>query len=395
MSLRFASAISPRASSGAAVESLIAAVDRQITLGMVDLVLFFSSQQHARSMERVTNRLSETFPNAVMVGCTACGTIGVDREIEKKPSMALWTASLPEVNIWPFHLRQNQLENAQNHLDLERLVGVSTESEPVFIALADPFRLDLFDFLEQVNEYYPGAPLIGGVASGSYQPGRNMVIINGEVHNEGVVGVALTGNLKIDAAVSQGCRPIGKPFVVTRGQHNIILELGGHPPLSRLEDVLSCLSPEDERLARQSLLMGRAIDEYKEEFTRGDFLIQNITGADRSSGAIAVAGPVRVGSTVQFHVRDSESADEDLREALQPYVGGDVQAALLFGCNGRGTHMWSDPGHDVGVVRERLGKIPVAGMFCAGEFGPIGGTNFVHGFTASIALFRPGGLPDA
>jgi small ligand-binding sensory domain FIST len=203
--------------------------------------------------------------------------------------------------------------------------------------------------------------------------------------------VALTGAVTVDTVVSQGCRPIGKPFVITKGARNIVYELGGKAALNQLHEVIVSLSEDDEQLARQSLLLGRVIDEYKDHFTRGDFLIHNIIGADRSNGAMAIAGHARVGATVQFHVRDAASADEDLRSLLAPYVGRDVKGALLFGCNGRGTNMWPKAGHDVGVLQEVLGNVPVAGFFCGGEFGPVSGKNFVHGFTASIALFRANG----
>ena len=207
-----------------------------------------------------------------------------------------------------------------------------------------------------------------------------------------MVGVALTGNLKVDTVVSQGCRPIGKPFVITKGERNVIHELGGKPALERLHETYQSLPAEDEPLARQSLFVGRVIDEYKKSFARGDFLIHNIMGVDRRTGAIGIAGRAKVGATVQFHVRDAKSADEDLRLLLSPRAGRAIEGAMLFGCNGRGTNMWPQPGHDVGVLREMLGDVPVAGFFCGGEFGPIGGKNFVHGFTASIALFSE---PDA
>jgi small ligand-binding sensory domain FIST len=155
-----------------------------------------------------------------------------------------------------------------------------------------------------------------------------------------------------------------------------------------LHNVLVGLSKEEDALAKQALFVGRVIDERKSDFRRGDFLIQNIIGVDRGSGAIGIAGHARVGATVQFHVRDAASADEDLRALLAPHAQSDVRGAMLFGCNGRGTNMWPKPGHDVGVLRETLGDVPVAGFFCGGEFGPIGGSNFVHGFTASIALLR-------
>ena len=267
--------------------------------------------------------------------------------------------------------------------------GVAPESEPIFIALADPFQLDVSGFVEQLSDAYPNRPLLGGVASAGAAPGENRLVIDGDIREEGVVGVALTGNVTVQTVVSQGCRPIGRPFVITKGEHNIVHSLGGEPALARLQSVLVELSPADERLARQSLLMGRVINEYQSEFARGDFLIHNIIGADRQSGAIAIAGPARVGATVQFHVRDAESADDDLRTILGRQGREGVRGALLFSCNGRGTRMWPEPGHDVGVLHELVGGVPVAGCFCGGEFGPVGGRNFLHGFTASIALFAP------
>jgi small ligand-binding sensory domain FIST len=387
--LRFASSITTQTDAAEAVEELIRPVDESMTVGMVDLALLFATAHYTRDMEGVLERLTETFPGAALIGCTVCGAIGVNAEIEKGPSMSLWAAELPDVRLYPFSFQQEQLEVSSGHLDWERMVGVAPESRPAFLALVDPFRLDTLGFLEQINGFFPGASLIGGIASGARQPGQNLLFVNGEVHNEGVVGVAFTGDLAVDTVVSQGCRPIGEPFVVTKGQQNIILELGGHPPLARLDAVFSRLSPRDKSLVRPPLLLGRAIDEYKTEFARGDFLVQGISGVDRRSGALVIAGPVRVGSTVQFHVRDAASADEDLREALAPHADAGARAALLFSCNGRGTQMWPDPGHDIGLIREVIGRIPVAGMFCGGEFGPVGGKNFVHGFTASIALFRP------
>ena len=120
------------------------------------------------------------------------------------------------------------------------------------------------------------------------------------------------------------------------------------------------------------------------EFGRGDFLVRNVVGADPESGALAIGDEVTVGQTVQFHVRDAAAADEDLRALL---AGHDAGGALLFTCNGRGQHFFGTPDHDAGVVDRLLGPLPIAGALCAGEIGPVGGRNFVHGFTASLALF--------
>jgi small ligand-binding sensory domain FIST len=191
--------------------------------------------------------------------------------------------------------------------------------------------------------------------------------------------------------VSQGCRPIGRPFVVTKAHDNVIEHLGGKPALAVLRDTVNELpEPERQKLAN-GLFVGRAINEYRENWGRGDFLVRNVMGVDQEAGALAVTDYVRVGQTVQFHMRDAATATEDLALLLEgratperPPAGG-----LLFSCNGRGTRMFEQPCHDVGAARKAMPKTPVAGFFAAGELGPVGGRNFIHGHTASFALFRP------
>ena len=386
--MRFAASISSAHDADQAVEELLAPIDARITPGMVDLAFLFTTAHFEDETESVVGQVQSALPNAIIMGCTAEGTIGVDREIERAPSMSLIVATLPEVRIRPFHVTQNQIAGARELADWERVVGVSPESKPVFLAFGDPFAADISAFVDQINLHFPGSPLIGGVASAGRAPRENRLFCAAEIHQEGIVGVGLAGRLAVDTVVSQGCRPIGKPFVITKAERNVVHELGGRAALKRLQEVLANLSREDEALARQALLIGRVIDERKDSFTRGDFLIHNIIGVDRSSGAIGVNGYAKVGATVQFHVRDAASADEDLRALLAPYANQDVRGAMLFGCNGRGTNMWPKPGHDIGVLRDVLGDVPTGGFFCGGEFGPVGGANFVHGFTASIGLFR-------
>ena len=386
--MRFASSITESTQLDRAVEELLAPIDARVTPGMVDLGLLFCTAHFEDDLEEIIDRLAHALPGAVLLGCTAEGTIGCEKELERTPSITLLVASLPGVAIRPFYLQQDDLTSIETLPDWERIVGVSPESNPAFIALGDPFAFAVHDFVDQLSDAFPGAPLVGGVASAAAKPKQNRLFINADIHREGLVGVALSGNFLMDTVVSQGCRPIGTPFVITKAERNVIHELGAKPALHQLHEVYVGLSKEDEKLAKQSLLIGRVIDEYRDQFTRGDFLIHNIVGVDRQSGAVAMAGHARVGATVQFHVRDAATASEDLRSLLSPHANTGVRGALLFGCNGRGTNMWSEPGHDAHMLHEMLGDVPVAGFFCGGEFGPIGARNFVHGFTASIALFR-------
>lgn len=385
--LRFASSITRCTDLGQAIEELVQPALASMASEDADLALLFATAHYEDELDSLLESVTTAFPAATVMGCTAEGTIGPFQEVEQAPSISLLVGALPNVGIYPFHVRQEHIEQSEGLHEWERIVGAAPESNPTFMAIGDPFRVNIHAFIERINEIFPGARIIGGIASAGYEPGQNRLIIDGQVVREGLVGIALTGQVKIDTVVSQGCRPIGRPFVITKGDRNVIRELGGRSGLMQLHDVLVGLPVEDEALARQALFVGRVIDEHKREFRRGDFLIRNIIGFDRSSGAIGIADHARVGATIQFQVRDAASADADLRTLLAPYAGGRVQGAVLFDCNGRGTQMWPMAGHDVGVVAEILGTVPVAGCFCGGEFGPVGGNNFIHGFTASIGLF--------
>ena len=205
------------------------------------------------------------------------------------------------------------------------------------------------------------------------------------------MGVVIGGNVRIRPVVSQGCRPIGKPLVITRAEANVIIELGGKPALERLREIYADLDHQDRVLVRTSLHVGRAANEYQESFQQGDFLVRTVAGADPESGVLAVGDLVRTGQTVQFHVRDAASAHDDLVALLtrEKERGSTAAGALVFTCNGRGSRLFHTPSHDAACLQQVLGPLPAAGFFAQGEIGPIGSRTFVHGFTASIALFEP------
>ena len=258
------------------------------------------------------------------------------------------------------------------------------------LLICDPFTFPASDLLAHLNSRVPGAVLMGGIASGGLARRQSRLFLDGRVLSSGAVGARLP-RAEIHPLVAQGCRPVGHPFTTTRADGNVIFELGGRPPLTRLQELAAELPGRDRELLAQGVQLGMVINEYQAEPRQGDFLIRGIVGTDPTSGAIAVGDEVEVGQTVQFHVRDASSADEDLRRTLEreaAALGGRRAAgALLFTCNGRGSRLFPEPDHDAGLLAQMLGEIPMAGFFCAGEIGPVGGQNFLHAFTASIALF--------
>jgi len=232
-----------------------------------------------------------------------------------------------------------------------------------------------------------GSRLSGGVAVGGQRPGAQALILDEAVHTEGAVGAVVSG-LPVLTVVSQGCRPIGREAVITRCEGNVVSELAGRPALERLRREIAALSPEEQALAARGLLAGLVIDENRPEYDIGDFLMRGLLGADEATGVLALGDRVRVGQTLRFFVRDATSADADLRQALGGVLGRARPAgALLFTCNGRGTNMFPEPDHDARIVTETLGTQALAGFFCGGEIGPVGGKAFLHGFTATLAVF--------
>jgi small ligand-binding sensory domain FIST len=314
-----------------------------------------------------------------LLGAAAVAVLGPRREVEQTPGVSLFAARLGSPAI-PVRLRAEETDQGW------QISGFPTDVSGIrsMLLVADPFTFPVDALLDRLVRDHSGLAVVGGMASAASGPGGNRLLVDDSSYVDGAVGVLLAEDVSPRAVVSQGCRPIGRPYIVTRAEGHIIYELGGKPALERLLAMLERLPPGDLQLAEQGLHCGVVIDEAKVEFERGDFLIRAVLGADRDEGAVAVGDIVPVGSTVQFQVRDATSADEDLQAVLS---GRAASGALVFTCNGRGRQLFGTPDHDATVVSDLLGTSQVAGMFCAGELGPVGGRNAVHGFTASIAIF--------
>jgi small ligand-binding sensory domain FIST len=356
----------------------------------VDLALVFPSRHFVAHAAGLAVNLRRAIGARVMIGCCAEGVIGPRHEIEDEPAVAVVAAQLPGVELEPFFLPAKDLLGLAG--DPGRLHDFYTPASGTrfFVMVADPFSTPMDGLLAAFNLNCEGVPIIGGLASGARQPGDSVLFINEETVREGVVGVGFKGPIQVDVIVSQGCRPVGPVFEVTDATHNIIGSLEGESPLERIGDLLESLDESDRELLRNGLFIGRAIDPRKETLGRGDFLIRGVLGADSKSGAIAIGDVVAAGERVQFHLRDANTAREDLEMMLSPHAFfGEPSGAFLFSCNGRGTHLYSEPDGDISAINSFFRGIDVAGFFCAGEIGPIGGRNFLHGHTASLALIRP------
>lgn len=357
----------------------------------IELAMLFVSAQFEHRVEQIAFETQQVLGARSLIGLTCETSVAGAVEFEGQPTATLWAAHMPGAASHTFHVSQEELAAFESAAQVAAHVGAAVDDAPSFILLADPFSIDAVALLAALETTYPGRPAVGGMASAGAQRGENRVIFEGQALREGAVGVALWGNVTMDTIVSQGCRPIGQHAVITSGARNIIHELGGRPTLEVVAELLGNCDERDRELAQaRGLLIGRVLNEHQGEFNRGDFLIRNPLAFDRQSGAMKINDVVRTGQTVQFHVRDAASATEDLAQMLEVSRCGLAAGALLFTCNGRGTRLFDSPSHDAGAVAEACEQ-PLAGCSCAGEIGPIGGRNYVHGHTVSVAFFRPAG----
>ncbi len=346
-----------------------------------DLLVCFVSGAHLDHMADIAGTLRHVVDPGALLCIGATSVLAGAREVEERAAVALFAGRF-DGTVTP--VRVGVHSSPQGGVLLDDLPAAADEAHTLLLA-ADPYSFPIDGAVDLWASERPHLQVIGGLVSAAAPPGGGNLALDGAVHRDGAVGVLLSGPIRVEALVSQGCRPIGDPMVVTACRGNVIDELAGRPALTQLQDLFERLSDGDKLLVNQGLHIGRVIDEHRVEFGQGDFLIRGVIGADPSQGSLTVGENVRVGSTVQFQVRDHHTADSDLRMLLTEHDPAD--GALVFTCNGRGSHMFPEPDHDAALVSEAMGTPALAGMFCAGEIGPVGGRTFVHGFTASAALF--------
>jgi small ligand-binding sensory domain FIST len=350
-----------------------------------DIAFVFASGAHLAAPEATLEGVREALAPQVLAGCGAGGVLGDAREVERGTAVVVWAAALGGGSAEAFHLDviQGPDSIAVSGLpDLDDVTGI--------VLLPDPYSFPTDLVLNDLAQRAPGVPVLGGIASARTLDGDAALFLGDGLCGDGAVGVALSG-VEVLPCVSQGAAPVGPELTVTAADGHVIRELAGRPALETLRDAIEGLDPAEQVLVASGLLLGIVIDGGKPEYEQGDFLVRGVIGADPEAGTLTVGARVREGTVVRLHARDADSADRDLRAALglrrEALGGGAPAGALVFSCNGRGEGMFGVPDHDAVTLDEELSGAPAAGFFAAGEIGPVGGDSFLHGFTATVAVF--------
>lgn len=386
--IRWASVSSVADDPATAAEQVADGVLAKLGEDAVDLAIAFFTSPLATEAQSIAEILRGRLRPRCFAAVSAGAVIASEREIESGPGLVLLAGHLPGVTVHPFVLVPAAWGDAMSDAAEFARHTSGVDGAELVLLFGDPFTLDVERVLGAFRQHAPRARVVGGMASASARPNGNTLVLNDWVAHDGGIAISLGGALRADVIVSQGCRPVGPPLVVTEAEGNVIHQLDGRPALERAEEVLRGLSEAEQSQLQHGLYLGRPTRGGASG--RGDYVIRNLLGADRERGAIAVADRIQEREQVRLHVRDAKIAREDLELLLTPQVvDSRADAALIFSCNGRGRAFFGEPNGDITMVQSALGGgVPAAGFFCAGEIGPVGEENFVHGHTASIAILR-------
>jgi small ligand-binding sensory domain FIST len=347
-----------------------------------DLVAVFATEAHLGMLEDIVAAVRHLLePRALIGACTQSVLTGA-REVEDHSALVIQAMWLGGARIRP--IRIDAVPGPEGtHL---RGLGALDGATGTLVLLSDPFSFPAQVALGDLAVTAPGLSVVGGAASAARRPGGNRLLLDAAIVDHGAVALHIDDTVALAAAVSQGARPVGQPFTVTAAERSRVHELGGRPAYERLREVLDSLDDTDRLLASSGLQIGRVLDEQREEFRQGDFLVRTVLGADKQVGALAVDDEFPVGSTVQFHIRDAATALEDVTATLG---GMRAAGALCFADVGRGSSFFGAPDADATAISDALGPGAVAGAFCAGTFGPVRGRSVTHDGALAVLLVDP------
>lgn len=392
--MKWAGGLSRQRELAAAVDEALASLRAGLGKSRPRLVLAFAAGYDSRDVERLPTLLHSWLDDGLLIGCSAGGVVGMGQELEDGPALSLLAGVMQNVQLAAIHLDQASLPAITASRDhWWRLTGVRQEDEPSFTILADPYSFDVEHCIRGLDRAYPGSTVVGGLTSAASQPGQACLIAGGEVRRSGALLIAWTGDVQIEGVVAQGCRPVGDPLFVTSSDGNRIHEIDGKAPRQVVGEVFSSLGAADRELfnARQ-LFIGLALPGPRQSVGAGDFLIREVAGIDSESGDLVIGGHAAAHTVVQFHLRDADASAADLERELGRHRDANSSApavALMFSCVARGAALYGVPGRDSGLFRRAFSDVPLGGMFCAGEIGPVQGATFLHGYTTVFALVRP------
>lgn len=373
----------------AATRATRAALERA-AIHRADLALLFATTDYQAEYPTLLATVREVSGAPSAVGCSGMAVITSDGEFEGEPGVAVLVVASDALRARSLLAPVGASEASSPGATIRRLIDPLPDGPRLLILLPDPFSVQMARLLAEIEEDASVLPIVGGAASGRHGERRSFQWQGPEITVQGAAGLLLTGDFALRLGVAQGCQPIGQPSRISRAQGNKIVELGGRPALERLQETVAALPKQEAERAAHSLFAGIALEEAEHPIGQGDLLVRPLVGVDPNSGIVAVAEQVREGQTIQFVLRDARAARADMRRMLESLYAATCRIRPRFGfyfnCLGRGVGLYGDPNHDLTLIKEFFGDLPLIGFFGNGELAPVGGRNYAHSYTGVLAI---------
>ena len=212
------------------------------------LAVLFGSRSHTDKAVEVLNAVQEMVEPPALIGCVAQAIVAGRRELEDEAAVAVWLASGLAAETFQLDFVRTGSGGMLAGYRFDR------SAHDLHLLLPDPYPS--VEPAPHLNTDLPGTTVMGGVVSGGLGPGDTRLFRDRDVLTSGVVGVRLPGRHGVPI-VSQGCRPIGYPYIVTGADGAVITELGGRPPLQRLREIVEVLPPDEQELVSHGLVHGQ------------------------------------------------------------------------------------------------------------------------------------------
>tara|TARA_Y100000590_G_C15678156_1_gene998784 strand:- start:511 stop:1698 length:1188 start_codon:yes stop_codon:yes gene_type:complete len=358
------------------------------------LCIVFVSSHHKNNYHLIPKIIMKKINPDILIGCSGTGVIGNGIELEDQPGISIAYAELKNETIKPFYLETKDLPDSDAPPNTwEQKLNIPIEKCNAILLLSDPFTFNTDQLLSGLDYAYPNAIKSGGLISGGKKNGDNAIFLNNKIYNSGAVGISFSGNTKFEILVSKGCKPIGNPMVVTKCEDNVIMELDNNKkPLDIIEDLYKKNDYRNKYLIRNSLQMGIIMDRIGSISPKENYLIRNILGASEIDGCIEVGEFINEGQIVQFHVKDSETANEELNQLIKnrnsDIKNNPPESVLMFSCLARGNYLFNEYNHETNIVKKIIKNIPITGFFSNGEINQIGDQTFLNGYTSSFTILK-------
>lgn len=365
-------------------------------LARADAALFFTTYTHASSLQDISKQISKVTAAKEVAGCTGFGVLAGSQEVEQAAGLSVLVLSSDQLRSKAFFFKPPAQGGPLSAKRIMRDFMPSGGPAQAGFLFPDITQADPDALLGALDESNPAAVWVGGCPAGNSSKEPTYQAANGEAGTRGISGLCLSGDFRPVVGVGQGCIPIGKNYIITEAEDNVIIKLDGKPAYDRIVELAKSTKLPQPQDPHAWIFLAFAADVNSKTFPKDGYYVRNILGVDPSKGIIAVAAHVQKGQKVCFALRDPGMAKNDLKSVLQGLkkdLPGPIRFGLYFNCCARGRSLYQSSGVDTALIEKELGKFPLAGFFTYGEIGPVLGRSIMHNYSGILFLAcdgRPG-----